>query len=212
MKNWLVEAAELGSLKKQASLFLDVKKSSSRPKDLSHAVFLESDDGSVSVISVASPDVVPENSDEAEESAHEPSASSASEVPSPPPVQRVGETPVSLSSAGTFMRQLKDLALDNENELAVVTPTPGVHASREDGENAAHEESPVAPEPASAFPQPGLADTIDLISPPVEDIPPAAPPLIPRKKKKTKTNSNKRRGMSALHVRAYVGIRHEKIG
>ena len=188
----------------QNTLFLEIVRSSTKPKECEHAVFREDEDGSVSAFSVSSPALPkskrnakkaskPKKGANDKQSKTSASVSADEDLPSLPPMC---ETPGSLHSADTFMRELEDLAKDAEtvdtfslatNPEAVVDP--GVQEENVDSSaTTAIEDIGAAVPLASSTPTP-------LIS--ASPIDPCVPP--PKKKKKRKASPRKNKANNKIN-------------
>ena len=116
---WAMEAEALAQYENQSDLYVDLRVSKSKPKELAHAVFLQQDDGYFETMSVYSPSPPPKKRPGSSSATAVPIMSSseneASEVyrtpESRPHKKCMGNSNLSLpASASSFLRELESIA------------------------------------------------------------------------------------------------------
>ena len=204
LQQWVMQALLLPEPHLQNNLYLEIIRSSTKPKHCEHTVFREDEDGSIASFALASPELPAKKSQKRKGKPKAKKAKSketpASALPSAAPAES-GVSPVSLHSASSFMRELEDLAKDVETvHLANSegdSPDPGVPIEHGFSSATTEVEDLDAVVPlASKTPVPLVE------KPPISSCPPPA-----RKKKKRASPSkrkaenkiNKQRG-SCLHA------------
>ena len=133
---WTQEAALLSPPSLQPKLFIEMKfiKGSRKQVDLSQAIFVEEDDGSVAALSISSP-TTRRPSSSAEIPLSQPMSDFLRDFSATP--NRLGQTPLSVAtSASSFARHIERIASD-QSLAATPDVAPGV-----DGETAPHPRTP----------------------------------------------------------------------
>ena len=143
IRQWISQALLLEKPSMQSNLYLEIRKCKQKPKHCEHTVYIEEDDGSIAAFSVGSP-----SSSKGAAKKRKKKASAKAKISSPAgsdlpsvPAHDLDDTPGSLHSAGTFMREIEELAKDvSFCDLATtedVTPGVGKAVTEEKGASSA---------------------------------------------------------------------------